>query len=192
MRSLEPRVLAVLFPLVACHAGCKRDPAPSPLTAPSAASAASAPVAKPSAAPSATASATASASASGSAIAKLVQTCEVEISGKLTLPAGAKLGPEVYVYVAEGDCLSPKAKMLGRQRVVETGKFWTEVFSSWGADLTICAAVEGPDGETTLFGKSPKSYHAEAHGEIIVNDVVVPLASGSARTFPKPGAPPHP
>ncbi|MBL8718115.1 MAG: hypothetical protein JNL79_19195 [Myxococcales bacterium] len=178
-------LLAALLPYAVCHAGCKRDPAPSPPTASSAPSVSTAAAStKPSAA--------SSVAPSASASAKLVQTCEVEISGKLTLPPGAKLGPEVYVYVAEGDCLSPTAKMLGRQRVVETGKFWTEVFSSWGADLTICAAVEGPDGETTLFGKSPKSYHAEAHGEIIVNDVVVPLASGSARTFAKPGGPPRP
>jgi len=65
--------------------------------------------------------------------------------------------------------------------VNDSGKFFTEVFSSWGADLTLCAAVEGPDGKSTLYGKASRTYHAEAKGEVVFGGVDIGLKEGPAR-----------
>jgi hypothetical protein len=132
--------------------------------------------AAPSAAPSVSAVASVSASSSE---APRAQSCEVEITGKVT-----PFKPDTFVYVSEGDCLDedPK-KVLGRAVVLDTGKFFIEVFTGWGADITICAAV----GEaSTLYGKAPRTYHAEANGEIYVNDVAIALAKGAPKTFGLP------
>jgi hypothetical protein len=90
---------------------------------------------------------------------------------------------QAFVYVFEGDCLAPSGTKLGRAMVLDGGKFFIEVFSSWGADLTVCAAVEDRDRSSVLYGKAPRSYHAEAIGEVELKDVVVALKPGPARSF---------
>jgi hypothetical protein len=101
----------------------------------------------------------------------------VEIAGQVKPPKGAAGKARTVILVAENDCLAPDARIIGRALALpKNGKFSMEVFSKWGADLTVCAAVEDKPGKPiTVYGKSAKVIHAEQAGEIVVSDVVIPL-----------------
>jgi hypothetical protein len=147
--------------IVLCLVGCRRDGATVAVVD----------AAPPAASASATAMTSSSAVASASGVPKQPELrCEVEISGRVTPPGDAKHSPDTYVYVAEGDCLANDAKMLGRARAVAGGKFFTEVFSSWGADLTVCAAVEAtpaaPAATETPARRPMSARPAHARGRI--------------------------
>ncbi len=110
--------------------------------------------------------------------------CEVELTGKIIGPLPA--GMTYWVYVAEGDCLAKNAKILGTMRGSEAGSFGIEVFSRWGADLTVCAsAAKTPDSPTKLYGKLPRILHAEATGEVMFEKLEIKLKPGPERVFPK-------
>jgi hypothetical protein len=107
----------------------------------------------------------------------------VELFGKIIGPLPA--GLTYWVYVAEGDCLSKKAKILGSSRGSEAGSFGIEVFSRWGADLTVCAsAAKTPESPTTLYGKLPRTLHAEGEGEVMFQKLEIKLKSGPQHAFP--------
>jgi hypothetical protein len=116
-----------------------------------------------------------------------VKACEVEMFGTVKLPRGIspKKNPR-FIYVADNDCLGDDAHILGRLPMSETETFFIEVFSRWGADLSVCAAVEQGEGEpTTLYGKAEGRYHAEAGGEVTFHGINVDLKKGPAHVFPK-------
>jgi hypothetical protein len=101
----------------------------------------------------------------------------VEIAGEVKVPKGAPPKARAVILVAENDCLAPDARIIGRALALpKNGKFSMEVFSRWGADLTVCAALEEKPGKPiTVYGKSARVIHAEQAGEIVVPDVVIPL-----------------
>jgi hypothetical protein len=112
-------------------------------------------------------------------------TCEVEIAGQVKLPKALPEKSRVVVLVADNDCLAPDAHIIGRSLPApRSGRFSIEVFSRWGSDLTICAAVEGKAGKpVSVYGKWNKSIHAEKAGEIVVSDVTIALERGEPRTL---------
>lgn len=135
-----------------------------------------------------TASATAPASAptaglSASAAPKHSETCEVEIFGKVNnMPKGKK----VIVYVAQDDCLSDNAQILGHVDAGAEGSIVIEVFPKWGTDVTICAGVDEGEGKpTTMYGKAKGTFHAEEEGEVTFADVKIDLQKGKPHVFPK-------
>ena len=71
-----------------------------------------------------------------------------------------------------------------------------EVFSRWGADLTVCAAVsKEPGAPSTVYGKADSKFHAEAVGEIMIPKISFELKKGPRHVFPavRPALPPaHP
>lgn len=114
-------------------------------------------------------------------------TCEVEVFGKVDLPKPAPTGTAV-VYVAQDDCLSASPKMLGHAPVKPDGGFFIEIFPKWGTDITVCAAIEKPDGTAEHYGKavnkdSGGKFHAEAAGEVTFEGVTVPIRKGPPRKF---------
>jgi hypothetical protein len=157
--------------------GCdeKKEPAP----------AAPAPAVS-SAAPKATV-ASAAPSVSASAAPKHSETCEVEIFGKVNLPQGLKKGQQVIVYVAQDDCLSDNAQILGHVNAgAGDGAIVIEVFPKWGTDITICAGVDEGEGKpTTRYGKAKGTFHAEAEGEVTFADVKIDITQGKPHVFPK-------
>lgn len=151
--------------------GCKEPPKETPAAAPSAS--APAPAA---AAPSV------SASASASAAAAKPETCEVEIFGKVN---GIPKGKKAVIYVAQDDCLSDNAQILGHVDAGSDGSIVIEVFPKWGTDVTICAGVDEGEGKpTTMYGKAKGTFHAEAEGEVTFADVKIDLAKGKPHVFP--------
>jgi hypothetical protein len=82
-------------------------------------------------------------------------TCEVEIAGQVRVPKALPEKVRVVVLVADNDCLASDAHVIGRALPsATTGKFSLEVFSRWGSDLTVCAAVEGkPGAPVSVYGK---------------------------------------
>ncbi|MDW8283754.1 MAG: hypothetical protein RMK29_18785 [Myxococcales bacterium] len=112
--------------------------------------------------------------------------CEVEIMGQVVLPRTVPKGTQATIVVAQGDCLAPDARVLGRARSAQDGRFFIEVFSDWGADLSVCAAVEPVEGQPVrVYGKAAGTFHAEAEGEVIFRDVRVELKPGPPHAFPK-------
>jgi len=113
------------------------------------------------------------------------ETCEVEIFGKVIFPPKLPKGKKFVVYVAQDDCLSDKAQILGHADVGMDGGIVIEVFPKWGTDVTICAADEGPGKPTTLYGKAKGTFHAEEEGEVTFADVKVEVAAGKPHVFPE-------
>lgn len=127
--------------------------------------------------------AAAKAGATPAAAAAHPPSCEVEFFGKITtaLPAGQQF----WVYIADGDCLAKDATILGTAHANDQGGFSIEVFSKWGAKLSMCAAASaGADKPSTLYGKVARSFPAEKTGEIIYDKVEVKLRKGAPHTFP--------
>ena len=115
--------------------------------------------------------------------------CEVEISGQVKLPKDVVNVPVPMTFVAVGDCLAPDPKIIGFGGTT-SGKFFIEVFASWGSDLTICAASEPAPGQPSqLYGKASIAIHAEKSGENEFRDVIVELAPGPPRRFPHNNTP---
>lgn len=113
-------------------------------------------------------------------------TCEVEVFGRVDIPKGTP--GSGFVFVAQDDCLSPTANMLGHAPVKPDGGFFIEIFPKWGTDITICAAFEKPDGTTELYGKAVNKdnggkFHAESKGEVEFEGVTVALKKGPSRKF---------
>ncbi|MFO0669080.1 MAG: hypothetical protein U0235_05530 [Polyangiaceae bacterium] len=183
-----------LLPFIVLLVACDKPTATTTAPAPSASGTTSI-VATPPATPSASASASTAPAASGSAAPAAVKkhpaTCEVEVFGKVELPKGTKGDP--FVYVAQDDCLNEKAAMLGREKIKADGSFFIEVFAKWGTDITICAAVERPDGTSELYGQATNAaaesagkFHAEDIGEVTFEKVTVPLKKGPAKKLARP------
>lgn len=161
------------------------EPAAAPAAKPATSHAkpAAADSAKPATSPAKPAAA-APAASPGKPAANHPPSCEVELTGQIlgTLPPGMTY----WVYVAEGDCLAKNAKILGTMRGSDAGSFGIEVFSRWGADLTVCAAVaKTPESPTKQYGKLPRTLHAEATGEVMFEKLQIKLKAGPEHVFPK-------
>ncbi len=171
----------LLLAFIVLAVGCKEPPKESAPTATSASQAvqpATASVTAPASAP--------AAGLSASAAPKHSETCEVEIFGKVILPQGLPKGKKVNVYVAQDDCLSDNAQILGHVDAGIDGSIVIEVFPKWGTDVTICAGTDEGEGKpTSLYGKAKGTFHAEAEGEVTFADVKVELAKGKPHVFPK-------
>lgn len=120
-------------------------------------------------------------------------TCEVEMVGQLVLPDKLPPNPHLAVYVVDGDCAADGARPVARWEATLKGVFTGEVFTRWGADLTVCAAVEDkPGAPTTMWGKADGVFHAEKTGEVVFTDFKVPLSPRPKHTFAPPLPPlPH-
>jgi hypothetical protein len=118
--------------------------------------------------------------------------CEVEIDGEVALPKGVSPAKaRVVVLFSEGDCLAPGARIIGQALASAKGKYSMEVFPKWGADVTVCAAVEtNPGAPVTVYGKSEKPIHAEQTGEIVVSNHKIILAKAALLTLGSPSAGP--
>ena len=116
--------------------------------------------------------------------------CEVEIGGVVRYPDGKAPPGKAVVLVAEnGDCLKEGAKILGQVAVQPEGTFFIEVFSRWGADLTICAAHLAPGADrSTLRGKASGAFHAEAVGEVTFSSLKIDLRKAPPLRIPAPKA----
>jgi hypothetical protein len=116
--------------------------------------------------------------------------CEVEMVGQLVLPPNVPPTAKLAVYVVDGDCAAADARPLARWEATPRGVFTGEVFTRWGADLTVCGAVEdAPGAPTTLWGKADGLFHAEKTGEVVFTDFKVPLSTRPKYAFPQPA--PH-
>lgn len=108
--------------------------------------------------------------------------CEVEMGGMVK---GIPTGKFANIIVSDQDCLAPGARLLGRSGVTREGKFFYEVYTKWGSDLTVCIAVESEPGKpSTVYGKAPRALHAEAAGEVEFKDLEITIAPGPAHVFP--------
>jgi hypothetical protein len=111
--------------------------------------------------------------------------CEVEMRGRVELPAGTPPTPLPRLHVSYGDCLSPTAHVAGQFWARPDGTFFLEVFVPWASDLTLCASYEpAAKGPSTAYGKVERVFHAEKTGEVEFNDVRVVLKPGPPRVFP--------
>ncbi len=136
--------------------------------------------------PAAKPAAAAAAKPTATAPAATTERCEVEFTGQIKGAGQLAPGTSTWVYAADGDCLAKDAHILGAMRASDQGSFAIEVFSKWGADLTLCAAVaETPESPSKLYGKLTRKFHAAAKGEIMFEKVQIGLRSGPAHTFPK-------
>lgn len=114
------------------------------------------------------------------------QRCEVEFTGTVTGAGKLPPGSSTWVYAADGDCLAKDSHILGAMRASDQGSFAIEVFSRWGADLTLCAAVgQTPESPSVRYGKVSRKFHAAATGEIMFEKVQIPLKNGTEHSFPK-------
>lgn len=114
------------------------------------------------------------------------QRCEVEFTGTITGAGKLPPGSSTWVYAADGDCLAKDSHILGAMRASDQGSFAIEVFSRWGADLTLCAAVgQTPESPSVRYGKVARKFHAAATGEIMFEKVQISLKNGAEHTFPK-------
>ncbi len=114
------------------------------------------------------------------------QRCEVEFTGTVTGAGKLPPGSSTWVYAADGDCLAKDSHILGAMRASDQGSFAIEVFSRWGADLTLCAAVgQTPESPSVRYGKVTRKFHAAATGEIMFEKVQISLKNGAEHTFPK-------
>jgi len=97
-------------------------------------------------------------------------------------------GQSAFVYVAQdSDCLAKNAHILGSNKLTDDGHLFIEVFSRWGADLTVCAAVATDAGSpSTLYGKAEGKFHAEAVGEVMIPKINFALKPGPKHVFPAP------
>jgi hypothetical protein len=120
------------------------------------------------------------------------EVCEVEMFGDFKLPKLAP-GQHAYAFVAQdSDCLAPNAHILGHNQLAENGQLFIEVFSRWGADLTLCVAIANdPSQPSTYYGKAPGKFHAEAAGEVMFPKITFDLKPGKKHVFPE-GKPPVP
>ena len=170
-------------------AGCDK-PAPPATSKPSVAPAAApaAPVAAP-AAPAAPAAAPAvpAAPAAPAAAPAHPDQCEVEMFGEFKLPKLAA-NQKAFAYVAQdSDCLAKDAHILGTNPLTNDGHMFIEVFSRWGADLTVCVAVATDSGApSTYYGKAPGKFHAEGVGEVMIPKISFELKPGPKHVFPTP------
>jgi hypothetical protein len=109
--------------------------------------------------------------------------CEVEFRGKVV---GLRDKEIAKLYIADDDCLAPSAHLLGTFSTRPDGTYFAEVFSKWGADLSICAAISPIEGKpATRYGKAAGKFHAEKTGEVEFNDVVIVLAVAPPKVFAK-------
>jgi hypothetical protein len=124
--------------------------------------------------------------AAAPAPAAATERCEVEFTGQISGAAKLPPGSNTWVYAADGDCLAKDAHILGAMRASDQGSFAIEVFSRWGADLTLCAAVAPtPESPSKMYGKLTRKFHAEKKGEIMFEKVQIGLKAGPEHTFPK-------
>lgn len=122
----------------------------------------------------------------GAAAATPPRRCEVEMFGKIELPAGERPPGLPMVYVSDGDCLADDAHILEWTRAADQGTFFVESFPFCGATLSLCASFEDPMHSPTMwYGKSKQTWKVEGEGEIYLKDVVVPLAKGPVHRFPE-------
>jgi len=150
-------LFAITVSLAACNTNTDKRPAPAPP-----------PVAAPAAAPH-------------------PDKCEVEMVGQLVVPPNVPPTAKLAAYVVDGDCAADDAKPLARWEATPRGVFTGEIFSRWGADLTVCGAVEDKAGApTTTWGKAEGVFHAEKSGEVVFTDFKVPLTTRPKHAFPQP------
>lgn len=174
--------------------GCSKAP---PAAAPASAPAVTAPAAPSATAPAVPPAAPAPAipTAAPPAPPEHPKDCEVEMIGDLKVPPLAA-GEHVFAYVAQdSDCLAKDAHIIGSNKVTDDGHMFIEVFSRWGADLTVCAAISKELGApTTVYGKAEGKFHAEAVGEIMIPKISFELKKGPKHVFPapRPALPPAP
>ena len=107
--------------------------------------------------------------------------------GEFKLPKLAA-NQKAFAYVAQdSDCLAKDAHILGTNPLTNDGHMFIEVFSRWGADLTVCVAVATDSGApSTYYGKAPGKFHAEGVGEVMIPKISFELKPGPKHVFPTP------
>ena len=112
--------------------------------------------------------------------------CEVEFKGKVVYPGKLPEDQRWYFVVAQGsDCLAKSAHIIGGFWANPDSTFFGEVFSKWGADLTLCvAAVTEANGPSTVYAKATEPFHAEKIGEVEFEHLVLTPKSGPKIQFP--------
>ena len=109
---------------------------------------------------------------------------EVEVTGKVELPAGYKPKGELLIFVSQKDCLDPGAPILGWSKPAESMRFFIEVFPAWGTDITICAAEDPGSGKpTTVYGQAPGKHYCEGLGEVTFDGLTLALKQGPPRNI---------
>lgn len=185
LRRARRSSLSVVAPTLSVFAAlglqltpAQADPQPAPTEKVAAKTAAAKTAAQPTPQKSGKAAVTAAAAPS--------ERCEVEFTGQVSGTSKLPPGSNTWVYAADGDCLAKDAHILGAMRASDQGSFAIEVFSRWGADLTLCAAVAPtPESPSKLYGKLTRKFHAEKRGEIMFEKVQIGLKAGPEHTFPK-------
>lgn len=112
--------------------------------------------------------------------------CEVEFKGKVVYPGKLPEGQRWFFAVAQGsDCLAKDAHIIGSFWANPDNTFFGEVFSKWGADLSLCvAAVTDANGPSTMYAKAKEPFHAEKVGEVEFEHLVLTPKSGPKIQFP--------
>jgi len=111
--------------------------------------------------------------------------CEVEFKGKIDYLGKLSDGQRWYFSVAQGDCMAPDAHIIGNFWANPDGTFFGEVFSKWGADLTLCvAAVSEPNQASTVYSKVKGVFHAEKIGEVEITGLLLTPKAGPKKLFP--------
>jgi len=116
----------------------------------------------------------------------------VEITGDIAVPKDAPKKGKLWVYVAQDNCLAEDAHLLGRVAADSAKAFFAEVFSKWGAELTVCGALEPEKGgPAEYYGRAinpdPKGNGAfvpAQQGEVNYSKVHIELRKGPAHQFP--------
>lgn len=115
--------------------------------------------------------------------ARQVEKVEVEMSGTVDVPAKLR-GKLVKLYVADKNCLDPKAAVFGAVPVGESGNFFAEVFPPTGTDLSLCAAVDEGEGKPSrAYGALARTLHAVGKGEVIFSKLAIKLKAGPPHLF---------
>lgn len=121
---------------------------------------------------------------------QLPEYAEVEVSGRVRLPPGAR--GQVRVYITAGECFAAGAVALSEQRP-STDTFADEVFVKQGTGLWLCAALVDrraeQAGRATIYGVAPGvPFLGKGIGEVVFNDVEITLAKGAPVPLPRAAA----
>ena len=110
---------------------------------------------------------------------------QVEVSGRLTLPAGAPRGRSVVV-LGDGPCFQPGTHALAVVDADATGAFQATLYPPVGTELEACGAlVEPRRSGLSFWGRADRgSMPVHGRGKMVYGDTAITLRRGKEVPLP--------
>jgi hypothetical protein len=112
---------------------------------------------------------------------------EVQVSGIVTRPAGAKkdAAGDVTVWITDGPCWQAATRAFGSTRARPDGTFAVDVFVRRGTQLWACGALGDPTKPMAWSGQAAAAPQlGKGVGEASFTNLEIPLARGKAVAAP--------